>query len=79
MKKEGLDNVITIDSLRKHDSEEEPWFVINGEVYNGTAFLKGHPGGAQSIISAAGLDATDEFMAIRMCYFTSCSSCCSSY
>ena len=69
MKKEGLDNVITIDSLRKHDGEEEPWFVINGEVYNGTAFLKEHPGGAQSIIGAGGLDTTDEFMAIRMCNF----------
>ncbi|MCJ1301570.1 hypothetical protein MMC08_004371 [Hypocenomyce scalaris] len=65
MKKEGLNNVITIDALRKHDGEKEPWFVVNGEVYNGTAFLKEHPGGAQSIISAAGLDATDEFMAIH--------------
>ncbi|KAI4129401.1 MAG: hypothetical protein LQ347_003782 [Umbilicaria vellea] len=65
MKKEGLENVITIDLLRKHDGEEEPWFVINGEVYNGTAFLKTHPGGAQSIISAAGMDTTDEFMAIH--------------
>lgn len=56
---------ITIDELRKHDSEKEPWFVVNGEVYDGTAFLEGHPGGAQSIISAAGMDATDEFMAIH--------------
>lgn len=56
---------ITIGELRKHDTEKEPWFVVNGEVYDGTAFLQGHPGGAQSIISAAGLDATDEFMAIR--------------
>ncbi|KAL1628717.1 hypothetical protein SLS56_005709 [Neofusicoccum ribis] len=56
---------ITIDELRKHDGEKEPWFVVNGEVYDGTGFLQGHPGGAQSIISAAGLDATDEFMAIH--------------
>ncbi|EKG14125.1 hypothetical protein MPH_08704 [Macrophomina phaseolina MS6] len=56
---------ITIDELRKHDTEKEPWFVVNGEVYDGTAFLEGHPGGAQSIISAAGMDATDEFMAIH--------------
>ncbi|MBO1764946.1 hypothetical protein JQN64_27625, partial [Escherichia coli] len=26
---------------------------------------EGHPGGAQSIVSAAGMDATDEFMAIH--------------
>jgi nitrate reductase (NAD(P)H) len=62
------DNVnceISIDELRKHDNEKEPWFVVNNEVYDGTAFLSEHPGGAQSIISAAGLDSTDEFMAIR--------------
>ena len=65
MTKEGLQNLVSIDDLRKHDNEKEPWFVVNGEVYDGTAFLNGHPGGAQSIISAAGLDSSDEFMAIR--------------
>ncbi|KAF2502425.1 hypothetical protein BU16DRAFT_474660 [Lophium mytilinum] len=65
MTKDDVNQEITIDELRKHDTEESPWFVVNGEVYDGTAFLKGHPGGAQSIISAAGLDSTDEFMAIH--------------
>ena len=65
MKKEGINKMITIDELRKHDSEHRPWFVLNGEVYDGTKFLDEHPGGAQSIISAAGMDATDEFMAIH--------------
>jgi nitrate reductase (NAD(P)H) len=65
MTKEGLKKTITIDELRQHDKEDNPWFVVNGEVYDGTAFLPGHPGGAQSIISAAALDSSDEFMAIR--------------
>ncbi|KAL8697180.1 MAG: hypothetical protein Q9224_002438 [Gallowayella concinna] len=65
MKKDGLSRSITTDELRKHDSEHDPWFVINNEVYSGTSFMKDHPGGAQSIISAAGLDTTDEFMAIH--------------
>ena len=65
MTKAGLKNPISIDDLRKHDSEREPWFVVNGEVYDGTPFMSEHPGGAQSIISAAGLDSSDEFMAIR--------------
>lgn len=65
MVKAGVDKRITIDDLRKHDKESEPWFVVNGEVYDGTAFLKGHPGGASSIINSAGLDSTDEFMAIH--------------
>lgn len=65
MTKDGLDREISIDELRKHDGDAEPWFVVNGEVYDGTNFLEGHPGGATSIIGAAGQDATDEFMAIR--------------
>jgi nitrate reductase (NAD(P)H) len=65
MTKEGLKNPISIDDLRKHDNEKEPWFVVNGEVYDGTPFMSEHPGGAQSIISAAGLGSSDEFMAIR--------------
>ena len=65
MTKTGVRTDITIDELRKHDDEKDPWFVINGEVYEGSSFLKEHPGGAQSIISAAGLDTSDEFMAIH--------------
>ena len=65
MTKEGLKNEISIDELRKHDNETDPWFVVNGEVYSGTSFMKDHPGGAQSIISAAGVDSSDEFMGIH--------------
>jgi nitrate reductase (NAD(P)H) len=72
MVKDGVDRKISIDELRKHDGDSEPWFVVNGEVYDGTKFLEAHPGGATSIIGAAGQDATDEFMAIRkapvICY-----------
>lgn len=64
MKKEGLSKEITIQEL-KQSTAERPWFVVNGEVYDGTGFLEGHPGGPQSIISAAGLDSTEEFLAIR--------------
>jgi nitrate reductase (NAD(P)H) len=65
MTKDGLEKVITLAELREHDKEDSPWFVVNGEVYDGTAFLEGHPGGASSITSAAALDSSDEFMAIR--------------
>lgn len=56
---------ITLDELRKHSGETDPWFVVNGEVYDGTPFLEGHPGGAASIAGAAGQDATEEFVTIR--------------
>jgi nitrate reductase (NAD(P)H) len=65
MTKEGLNNSVTIEELRKHDDENNVWFVVKGEVYDGTTFLEGHPGGATSIIGAAGQDCTEEFMAIR--------------
>ncbi|KAI9739142.1 MAG: hypothetical protein M1834_007355 [Cirrosporium novae-zelandiae] len=63
MTKDDINRSITLDELRKHDIAEQPWFVLDGEVYDGTTFLKEHPGGAQSIVSAAGTDATEEFMA----------------
>lgn len=65
MVKDGLKNTIEIEDFKKHGEKESPWFVLNGEVYDGAKFLAGHPGGATSIVSAAGQDATDEFMAIR--------------
>jgi nitrate reductase (NAD(P)H) len=65
MTRDGADRVVTIDELRMHCNADQPWFVLDGEVYDGTNFLREHPGGAQSIISAAGLDSTEEFLAIR--------------
>jgi nitrate reductase (NAD(P)H) len=65
MTRDGVDRVVGMDELREHGTADSPWFVVEGEVYDGTAFLQGHPGGAQSIISAAGLDASEEFLAIR--------------
>ncbi|RAH64062.1 nitrate reductase NiaD [Aspergillus aculeatinus CBS 121060] len=65
MKKEGMTRVIDLQEFKSNSSEEKPWFVVNGEVYDGTAFLEGHPGGAQSIISSAGLDVSEDFLAIH--------------
>ncbi|KAL2260616.1 hypothetical protein VTK26DRAFT_5319 [Humicola hyalothermophila] len=56
---------ISLDELRQHEGEDEPWFVVNGQVYDGTAFLEGHPGGAASITNAAGQDVSEEFLAIH--------------
>jgi nitrate reductase (NAD(P)H) len=60
-----VNRMVELDELRKHDTAEHPWFVVNGEVYDGTAYLDDHPGGASSIITSGGLDVTEEFMAIR--------------
>ena len=65
MKKEGLNRQINLQGLKANSSGETPWFVVNGEVYDGTAFLESHPGGAISITSSAGLDVSEDFLAIR--------------
>lgn len=65
MKKEGLHRQIDLNELKANSSSEKPWFVVNGEAYDGTAFLEGHPGGAISITSSAGLDVSEDFLAIR--------------
>ncbi|KAJ5917698.1 Eukaryotic molybdopterin oxidoreductase [Penicillium verhagenii] len=65
MKKEGLSRVIDLQELKANSSAEKPWFVVSGEVYDGTGFLEGHPGGAISITSSAGLDVSEDFLAIH--------------
>ncbi|KAK1755788.1 hypothetical protein QBC47DRAFT_413525 [Echria macrotheca] len=65
MVNKGVARTISIEELREHGGEDQPWFVLNGQVYDGTKFLDGHPGGAASIFGAAGQDATEEFMTIR--------------
>jgi nitrate reductase (NAD(P)H) len=65
MTSKDVNKEIGIEELKAHDGETEPWFVVHGQVYDGTKFLEGHPGGAASIIGAAGQDVTEEFMTIR--------------
>ncbi|KAJ5676988.1 Eukaryotic molybdopterin oxidoreductase [Penicillium maclennaniae] len=65
MKKEGVNRVVDLQELKLNTSAEKPWFVINGEVYDGTAFLEGHPGGAISITASACLDVSEDFLAIH--------------
>ncbi|KAJ5752889.1 Eukaryotic molybdopterin oxidoreductase [Penicillium odoratum] len=65
MKKEGLNRMLDLQELNANSSAEKPWFVVNGEVYDGTGFLDGHPGGAISITSQAGLDVSEDFLAIH--------------
>lgn len=51
--------------VEKHDSRASVWFVHDNKVYDGTKFLKEHPGGAESILMVGGQDATEEFNAIH--------------
>lgn len=62
--KPGVTRKITVEELKRQD-RAQPWFVINGEVYDGTPFLNEHPGGSDSITLVAGEDASEDFFAIH--------------
>ncbi|KAI6043890.1 hypothetical protein EDC04DRAFT_3056554 [Pisolithus marmoratus] len=62
--KPGVTRKITVEELKKQD-RAQPWFVVNGEVYDGTPFLNEHPGGSDSITLVAGEDASEDFFAIH--------------
>ncbi|KAH7313228.1 nitrate reductase [Rhizoctonia solani] len=64
MKNLDVKRIITVAEL-KAQPKEQPWFVVDGEVYDGTGYLADHPGGADSIILAAGQDASEDFFAIH--------------
>ena len=66
--KDGVDRIVSLEEFRQHETDDAPWFVVNGQVFDGSKFLEGHPGGATSIIGAAGQDVTEEFMTIRKLY-----------
>ncbi|EIN13058.1 nitrate reductase [Punctularia strigosozonata HHB-11173 SS5] len=64
MTKPGVNRQISMAELAAQD-KERPWFVVNGEVYDGTTFLKEHPGGGDSILLVASEDASEDFIAIH--------------
>ncbi|URE21769.1 hypothetical protein MUK42_05559 [Musa troglodytarum] len=51
--------------VHKHASSQSAWIVVHGLVYDCTAFVKDHPGGADSILINASCDCTEEFDAIH--------------
>ncbi|KAG2659404.1 hypothetical protein PVAP13_1KG354600 [Panicum virgatum] len=57
--------LITMAEVREHASRDSAWIVVHGHVYDCTAYLKDHPGGADSILINAGADCTEEFDAIH--------------
>ncbi|KAI9014297.1 cytochrome b2 [Hyaloraphidium curvatum] len=52
---------IAKDELEKHVTKEDLWVVLHGKVYDLTAFLPDHPGGASIILKYAGKDGTKAF------------------
>lgn len=52
---------ITAADVAKHNTPDDCWTSINGTVYNVTAWIDQHPGGAQRIINLCGIDGSSQF------------------
>jgi len=56
---------INMNELAKHNTEEDLWVAIHGNVYDLTEFAHEHPAGFKSIFDLAGTDGTDAFDAVH--------------
>ncbi|KAI5004473.1 hypothetical protein ZWY2020_031716 [Hordeum vulgare] len=55
--------MISTKELQAHAAADDLWISISGDVYDVTPWLRHHPGGEVPLITLAGQDATDAFMA----------------
>lgn len=51
----------TIEQVRKHNTTDSCWIIINDKIYDVTSFLGDHPGGKNILLSVGGQDCTDSF------------------
>lgn len=60
--KVGL-QMMGLEAMSKHNSAEDCWVAIDGNVYDLTDFASKHPGGSAVILDVAGKEASNEFLA----------------
>ena len=56
-----LSRKITHGELNVHNSPQDCWIALHGDVYNITEFARDHPGGPSLIYELAGQDGTESF------------------
>jgi cytochrome b involved in lipid metabolism len=54
-------SIYTLATIGKHDTATDCWSAVNGKVYNLTAWVGNHPGGAAVITGMCGLDGTGSY------------------
>lgn len=54
-----------MEEVQKHNTVDDLWVVVNGDVLDVTGYLKHHPGGETVVLSQAGLEATDAVFAMH--------------
>uniref|UniRef100_A0A915B5M5 Cytochrome-b5 reductase n=1 Tax=Parascaris univalens TaxID=6257 RepID=A0A915B5M5_PARUN len=52
---------VTDEELRKHNSADDCWILLDNKVYDVTEYLTFHPGGIEQLMKAAGCDGTNLF------------------
>lgn len=55
---------ITLSELAKHNSPNDAWILIHGQIYDITNFLTDHPGGEEILLENIGMDASLQFDSI---------------
>uniref|UniRef100_A0A5B7BQU2 Putative delta(8)-fatty-acid desaturase n=1 Tax=Davidia involucrata TaxID=16924 RepID=A0A5B7BQU2_DAVIN len=58
-----LKRYITFEDLKLHNKPGDLWISIHGKVYDVSDWIKDHPGGDLPLLSLAGQDVTDAFIA----------------
>jgi cytochrome b involved in lipid metabolism len=53
--------VVTPEELALHDSEEDCWVALYGDVYDFTKYARRHPNGPKDILELAGTDGTTAY------------------
>lgn len=56
----------TLKDIAKHNTTNDAWISIDGEVYDITKFVKLHPGGKDILLSHLGKDVTEEFVSDKI-------------
>ncbi|KAJ5772005.1 hypothetical protein N7520_002534 [Penicillium odoratum] len=51
----------TLKDVAAHNTKNDTWIVIHGQVFDITEYLQDHPGGAEVLIETAGTDATEAY------------------
>jgi tetratricopeptide (TPR) repeat protein len=53
---------LTLDEVKKHNSADDCWSIIDGNVYDLTNWVDSHPGGNERITAICGKDGTSSFL-----------------
>lgn len=53
--------VLSLADVAKHNAKDDLWIVVHGKVYDVTEYARDHPGGADTLIEVAGMDATSAY------------------